>query len=207
VTRDRADESEPLRRLLERQAVVLDVGEEAIDSRVAVVLPDQVTIEPVSVADASYIPRLGRAATLVFDIRGETVRVPGGVRRGPLEGQLRFRAGGGEALPRRRRAPRVGAAVVVAITPLREDGEPAGPPERLQTTDVSLGGMGVRVGSWSAAIGAAASVSVDLPGGPMTGRARVMRLDHGVAGLELTHVTPADRARLAAFLIAQRVAG
>ncbi|MEA2321753.1 MAG: hypothetical protein QOD81_1603 [Solirubrobacteraceae bacterium] len=205
MSRDPADASEPLGRLGELQAVVLDVGEEAIDCRVAVVLADQATIEPVSAADASYIPSLGRAATLVFDVRGAKVRVPGAVRRGPLEGQLRFKAGGGEALPRRRRAPRVGAEVAVEVTPLGDDGEPAAPSQRLQTSDVSLGGVGVRVGSWSAAIGAVVSLALELPGPPMTATARVMRLDDGIAGLELTKITPADRARLAAFLIAQRL--
>ncbi|MEA2229786.1 MAG: hypothetical protein QOF04_3416 [Solirubrobacteraceae bacterium] len=205
MSRDPADGSQPLGRLSEMQAVVLDVGEEAIDCRVAVAFAEQVTIEPVSAADASYIPSLGRAATLVFDVRGAKVRVPGAVRRGPLEGQLRFKAGGGEVLPRRRRAPRVGAEVAVEVTPLGEDGGPAGPPQRLQTSDVSLGGVGVRVGAWSAAVGAVVSLALELPGPRMVATARVMRIDDGIAGLELTTVTPADRARLAAFLIAQRV--
>jgi hypothetical protein len=207
VTVDPSDAGGLLHRLAERQAVVLDVGEEAIDCRVAVPRGDEVTIEPVSAADASYIPSLGRAATLVFDLRGETVRVPGGVRRGPLEGQLRFRSGAGTALPRRRRAPRVGAEVAVELTPLGDDGEPAGAPYRAQTSDVSLGGLGVRVNAWAPQIGALVAVSLALPGAPMTATARLMRVDDGIAGLELTMVTPADRARLAAFLIAQRVDG
>jgi hypothetical protein len=208
VNRDRAVESEPMRRLAERQAVILDVGEEAIDCRVAAVSGDQATIEPVSTADASYIPSLGRAATLVFDVRGASVRVPGVVRRGPLEGQLRFRGGDGEALPRRRRAPRVGAVVAVELTPLGDDGEPAGATQRLVTSDVSLGGLGVRVGSWVLPAGAAVGFALELPAGPaLTGTARVMRVDDGVAGLELSHVTPMDRARLAAFLIAGSMGG
>jgi hypothetical protein len=56
--------------------------------------------------------------------------------------------------------------------------------------------------------GAAVGFALELPAGPaLTGTARVMRVDDGVAGLELSHVTPMDRARLAAFLIAGSMGG
>jgi hypothetical protein len=198
-----------MRRLAPRQPVVLDLAEEAIDCRVAAVSGDEATIEPVAAADAAYIPRLGRAAALVFESAGERVRIRGAVRRAPGEGRLTFVAGGGVDLPRRRQAARVETGLPVQLTPLGPDGDPAGDPRRLRTTDVSIAGLGARVGEWAVAPGDVLAFSVELPAAPaIAGTARVLRVADGVAGLELVHVAPADRARLAAFLIAgQRVAG
>src|SRR4051794_3697996 len=57
----------PMRRLGDFQSVVLDLEEEAIDCVVEAVADEEATIRPVSAADASYIPTLGRAAALVFE--------------------------------------------------------------------------------------------------------------------------------------------
>jgi hypothetical protein len=199
-----------LRGIAGRQAVVLDLAEEAIDCRVAGIAADAVTLEPVAAADAAYIPTLGRAAALVFERAGERARVRGAVHRGPGEGQLRFVAGAGDGLPRRRQAARVGADLGVQLTPLDEGGAAAGPARPLRTSDVSIAGLGVRVGDWALGEGQVLAFSLDLPGAgapPVAGTARVLRIAAGVAGLEFAHVGPADRARLAAFLIAGRAAG
>jgi hypothetical protein len=197
-----------MRRLAPRHAVVLDLGEEAIACRVTAVDGDEATLTPVSAADAGYIPSLGRAASLAFEAGGERVRVAGAVRRGRRAGLLRFAAGAGDDLPPRRRAPRMTAALAVALTPLAPGGAPAGPARRLLTADVSLGGLGVDVGRWTLAPGAPLAFTLELPTGPpIEGTARVLRLEDGIAGLELAHVAPADRARLAAYLIAVRSPG
>jgi hypothetical protein len=198
-----------MRRLAERQPVVVDLAEEAIDCTVDAVAGDEATIVPVAVADAAYIPSLGRAAALVFESAGERVRIRGAVHRHRLEDRLRFVAGGGAGLPARRRAARVEAGLPVEITPVGAGGEPEGVPQRLQTTDVSIAGLGVAVESAAAvATGDLLAFSLELPAAPpIAGTARVLRVSDGVAGLALEHVAPADRARLAAFLIAGRAAG
>src|SRR5215210_2262470 len=199
-----------MRRLAERQPVVLDLAEEAIDCVVAEVGRDEATIVPVAIADASYIPTLGRAAALVFESAGERVRVRGAVHRHRREDRLRFVAGGGAGLPARRRAARIEARLAIELTLLEDGGEPAGDPVRAQTCDVSIAGVGVRLGDWALDEGRLVRFGLELPGQggpPIAGKARVLRVSDGVAGLELDDVPPIDRARLAAFLIAGRAAG
>jgi hypothetical protein len=175
----------------------LNLGEEAIDCRVIAVAGGTATLEPVSPADAAYIPSLGRPAVLVFTgPAGERARLRGTVRRGPEEGRLRFGAESG--LPQRRRTARVAAELPVAL-------EPAPGTERhgLVTNDVSLGGLGVRLDAWAPSQGAVVGFELSLPSPPpVAGTARVLRVERGVAGLEFAHVPAGDRARLAAFLLA-----
>jgi hypothetical protein len=196
-----------VRRLAEGDLVVLDLAEEAIECHVTAVAGDEATLAPLAAADAAYIPSLGRAAALVFDSDGARVRVRGAVSRAPEEGRLRFLAGRGADLPQRRQAARAYAEVAVELTPLDQSGEPAGQVRRLKTTDVGIGGVGVRVGDWAPARDELFDLSLDLPdGAPLSATARVLRVADGVAGLELAHVAPPDLARLAAFLIARRAA-
>jgi hypothetical protein len=189
------------------RAVVLDLAEEAIDCRVEDLAGNAAIIRPDTAADAGYIPSLGRTAALVFDDRGARVRIDGAVQQAADEGRLRFVAGGPARLPRRRQTPRVGAALPVDLTALDEAGEPAGEQHSLVTVDVSLGGLGVRVGERFEAPGTQLRFAIELAAAPpITGNARVMRVDNGVAGLEFSLVAPSDLARLAHFLIASRAA-
>jgi PilZ domain len=181
-----------MRRLLPSQPVVLDLTEEAIECVVDAVSGDEATLRPLAAADAGYIPSLGRAAALVFG-RG---RVEGAVHRAAGPGRLTFVAGGGAGLPARRQAARAGVELPVAL---------GDPPRRLRTCDVSLGGVGVRVGDWAPPAGATLLVALELPAGPpVRGTAEVLRVADGVAGLEFVAIAPTERARLAAFLIASR---
>ena len=185
-----------MRRLAPSQPVVLDLEEEAIECVVEAVAGEEATIAPVAAADAGYIPRLGRAAALVFAADGRRGRVEGAVHRAATEGRLRFVAGSGAGLPARRQAARAGVELPVEV------GEPG---RRLQTTDVSLGGVGVRVGEWALPVGERLPFALELPAAPpIRGIARVLRLAGGVAGLEFAAIAPDDRTRLAAFLIASR---
>jgi hypothetical protein len=196
-----------MRRLTERQAAVLDLAEEAIECVVEAVAADEATLAPLSPADAAYIPRLGRAAALVFESSGRRVRLRGAVWRAAAEGRLRFVGGAGADLPARRQAPRAGAELPVEVTELDAGGAPAGPPRRLVTSDVSLGGLGVRAGAWAPRRDASVAFALELPAAPaIRGTARVLRVADGIVGLEIASVAPADRARLAAFLIAGRAA-
>ena len=190
-------------RLAANQPVVLDLEEEAIECVVEAVAGAEATIAPVAAADAGYIPRLGRAAALVFaEGGGDRTRVRGAVRQAAGEGLLTFVAGTGADLPARRQAARAGVDLPVEIL-LVEGGEPL----RLRATDVSIGGIGVRVGAWTPAEGERLSFALELPAAaPIRGIARVLRVAAGVAGVEIAEMAPADRARLAAVLIASRAA-
>ena len=194
-----------MRQLLPSQSVVLDLAEEAIECVVEAVSGDEATVAPLAAADAGYIPRLGRAAALVFAALdgGERVRVRGAVHRAPAEGRLRFVAGGGSDLPTRRQAARAAVELETELEAL-DDGEP---PRRVATTDVSIGGLGVRVGDWTLAEGTLLRFALELPAAPpIRGTARVLRVGGGVAGLAIAEIAPVERARLAAFLIASRAA-
>jgi len=185
-----------MRRLSPSQPVVLDLAEEAIECVVEVVDRDEATLRPLAAADAGYIPSLGRAAALVFEHARRRARVEGAVRPDAAEGRLRFAAGAGADLPARRRSTRTGVELAVE---LGDDGLV------LRTTDVSLGGLGVRAGDWAAPVGATLPFALELPAAPpVRGRARVLRVVEGVAGLEFAAIAPDDRTRLAVFLIASR---
>jgi hypothetical protein len=193
-----------MRRLTPSQPVVLDLEEEAIDCVVAAVDGDaEATLTPVEAADAAYIPSLGRTAALVFAEGGpsETRRITGAVHRAADPGRLRFLAGAGIGLPARRQTARAGVELTVALS-----GPGAGDePRRLLTTDVSLGGLGVRLAGWVPEPDATLEVALELPEAePIRGTARVLRVANGVAGLAFSDITAGERGRLAAYLIASR---
>jgi hypothetical protein len=191
-----------MRRLTPSQPVVLDLEEEAIDCVVAAVEGDgEATLAPVEAADAAYIPSLGRAAALVFAEAGsaETRRIVGAVHRAADPGRLRFVAGAATGLPARRQTARAGVELAVALS------DAAGETRRLLTSDVSLGGLGVRLADWSPEPDAVLDVALELPAAdPVRGTARVLRVASGVAGLAFTDIPAGERGRLAAFLIASR---
>lgn len=191
-----------MRRLKVGRPAILHLEEEEISCRAEAVADDGATLAPRAAADAGYIPSLGRAATLAFDADGERVRVTGAVRRAPEPGRLRFTAGEGHTVPQRRQAARVGIELALELTVLGDDGRPVGDPRTVMTTDVSLGGIGARIGDWALTPGALVAFGLELPTGPpIAGTALVLRAGDGDAGLELAHVTSEDRARLATFLI------
>ncbi len=193
-----------MRRLTPSQPVVLDLEEEAIDCVVAAVQGDEeATLTPVEAADAAYIPSLGRAAALVFaeDGASETRRVTGAVHRAADPGRLRFVAGAVTGLPARRQTARAGVELAVELSGPGAGGEA----RRLLTTDVSLGGLGVRLVEWTPEPDAILEVALELSEAePIRGTARVLRIASGVAGLAFSDITAGERGRLAAFLIASR---
>jgi PilZ domain-containing protein len=190
-----------MRRLAVRQSVVLDLEEEAIECVVEDVSGVNATLAPVMAADAAYIPSLGRAATLVFGGAADRERIEGAVRRGADERRLDFVAGDGAGLPARRQTARVGIELPVRVAVAGEPAEPA----RLMTSDVSLGGIGVRFDTFAPPEGATLEVTIELPSAePIRARAQVLRVSHGVAGLAFSDIAATDRGRLAAFLIASR---
>jgi hypothetical protein len=190
-----------VRGLIPNQPVVLDLAEEAIECIVEAVSGDEATLAPVVAADAAYIPSLGRAAALVFGSGAGRTRVAGAVHRGSDERRLRFVQGAGGDLPARRQTARTGVELPVAVG---APGDAVGA-RHLLTSDVSLGGLGVRIDDWTPAVGDVVTVAIELPSAPaIRGSARVLRVANGVAGLEFTEIAAADRGRLAAFLIASR---
>src|ERR687889_839277 len=150
-----------MRRLVPRQPVVLDLEEEAIECTVVEVAGDEATIAPVMAADAGYITSLGRAAALVFVAAdGDRTRVRGAVHRAADEGRLRFVAGAGSELPARRQAARAGVDLPIELEPAGE------PPRRLVTTDVSIGGLGVRIAGWRPVGRERVGFALELPAAP-----------------------------------------
>src|SRR4051812_49826227 len=97
-----------MRRLSPPQPVVLDLAEEAIECVLDAVAGDEATLRPLAAADAGYIPRLGRAAALVFAVDGRRGRVDCAVHLAEAEGMLRLLACRGADLPARRHAHRAG---------------------------------------------------------------------------------------------------
>jgi PilZ domain len=191
----------PMRRLAAQQPVVLDLEEEAIECVVETVTGGNATLAPVMAADAAYIPRLGRAAALVFGGGAERARIEGAVRRAAEEGRLDFVAGAGADLPARRQTARVGIELPVRVAVPGERGEPLS----LMTRDISLGGLGVQLSGFAPREGATLEVSIELPGAaPVRATASVLRVAHGVAGLVFDDIGATERGRLAAFLIASR---
>lgn len=191
-----------MHRLAAGRPVVLHLEEEEIGCLAEAVADGEATLVPRAAADAGYIPSLGRVALLIFEADGERLSVPGAVHPLDEPGRLRFTAGVSDDLPPRRQAARVGAELALEVTVLGDDGEPVGEPRSLMTTDVSLGGLGARVGDWDPPTGALVAFRLQLSvGPPISGTALLLRVADGVAGLELAHVTPENRARLAAFLI------
>ena len=198
-----------LDRLHDGQLVTLDLGEEEIGCHVEAVEGDDVLLSPVSVADAGYIPSLGRPGVLIYEIGNERVRCAGAVRRGTRDGSLAFSAGDADLAPRRR-ALRVAATLQLELVPLSgRDGTSPGPARRLRTSDASIVGLGVRVDEPPPlAIGATVGFTLELPDpSTVSGTARVLRTDDDTAGLEFLQMAPGDRARLAAFLLAGQAAG
>ncbi len=195
-----------MRRLSEGRPVVVDLAEEAIECVVEGLDGDEATIAPRIVADAAYIPSVGRAAALVFEDGEARGRIEGAVRRAEAEGRLAFTAGGADALPPRRRTARTGAKVPVELTPLDEDGAPLiRRPVPMTTVDVSIGGQGVVASTWPAPEGSRVRFDLRLPDGPpISGIAQVLRTAQGVAGMAFVEMSADERMRLAAFLIAER---
>src|SRR3954467_12636336 len=93
-----------MRRLSPPQPAVLDRAEEAIECVVDAVAGDEATLRPLAAADAGYIPRLGRAAALVFAVDGRRDRVEGAVHRAAARGGGGT-GGGGGGCPAFSRAP------------------------------------------------------------------------------------------------------
>ena len=188
-----------MRGLSPSQPVVLDLEEEAIDCVVESVSATETTIAPVVAADAAYIPSLGRAAALVFGSGAGRGRVDGAVHRGARAACDSWPAPAGTCPPAvRRRAP--GSS-------WRSSWSRAAAATRggLMTSDVSLGGLGIRTEGWVPAVGDVVSVAIELPAAAaIRGTARVLRVAGGVAGLEFADIAATDRGRLAAFLIASR---
>jgi c-di-GMP-binding flagellar brake protein YcgR len=134
----------------------------------------------------------------------------GAMYRAGGDADLRFGESSRPAAPaptaeQRRRAARVDVALLASITPLADDGTPAGGERQFLTRDMSLGGLGLSTGNVSLPSSALVRFTVTLPDlSQLGGTARVVRAVNGMCGLRFEDVAPADRVKLAGFLVSQK---
>jgi hypothetical protein len=200
-----------VKRLIENQVVGLSVGESAIDCRVAALAATEVSLEPVRAAEAGLLPPASAGATPVFTHRGGLVMLRGAMYRAGSATEMRF----AERTPtasvvaeQRRRAARVDVALKAAVTALGPDGAPAGETHEFVTRDVSLGGLALDTLNAPLLNGAVLRFTVTLPDATqIAGTGRVVRAAGSMCGVQFEQVAPADRLKLASFLVGTRAGG
>jgi hypothetical protein len=198
-----------VKRLLENQVVGLSVGETTVDCRVAGLMGGEAALHPVRPAEAKLLPAASAGAELVFAHRGGLVMLRGAMYRAGSPEELRFAEGTRAtcAVPaeQRRRAARVDIALLASVTPLAQDGTPEGDEHQFFTRDVSIGGFALDTRRVPMVNGSLLRFTVTLPDlTQVGGTGRVVRAARGLCGVQFEDVAPADRLKLAGFLVAQQ---
>jgi hypothetical protein len=201
-----------VKRLQVDQVVGLSVGDASVDCRVTGLPGGEAALEPLRPADAMMLPPASASATLVFNHRGGLVMLRGAMYRAAGPHDLRFaegtRASGANVAEQRRRAARVDVALLASVIPLSDDGAAEGAERQFITRDISLGGLALKTGQVSLINGALIRFTVTLPDlSQIDGTARVVRSANGMAGLKFEDVAPANRVKLAGFLVSQQRPG
>jgi hypothetical protein len=198
-----------MKRLVAEQTVGLSVGDTTIDCRVGEIVPGEVGLVPLRPVDAKLLPPASSNATVVFTHRGGLVMLRGAMYRAADETDLRFgessRPAAAAPAEQRRRAARVEIALLASVTALNDDGTPAGDERQFLTRDMSLGGLALNTGHATLVNGSLVRFVVTLPDlSQIGGTARVVRAVNGMCGVKFADVAPADRVKLAGFLVAQQ---
>jgi hypothetical protein len=197
-----------VKRLLENQVVGLSVGDTTIDCHVAGVTGNEAALHAVRPAEARLLPPASTAANLVFDHRGGLVMLRGALFRADSAEDLRFAEGRRSAPPaaeQRRRAARVDVALLASVTPLAPDGTPQGEEQQFITQDMSLGGLALDTGRAPLLKDSLLRFTLTLPDlTQIGGLGRVVRAAGGMCGVRFEDVAPADRLKLASFLVARQ---
>jgi hypothetical protein len=199
-----------MKRLVADEVVGLSVGDTTVDCRVASVTGGEAALVPLRPGDATLLPAASSSATLVFTHRGGLVMLRGAMYRAGDAADLRFgessRPASAGAAEQRRRAARIDIGLLASVTVLRDDGTPAGDERQFLTRDMSLGGLALNTGHATLSNGSLVRFTVTLPDlSQIGGTARVVRAVTGMCGVKFEEVAPADRVRLAGFLVsAQR---
>ena len=195
-----------MKRLIENQVVALSVGETAIDCRVAGLDGAEAQLLPLRPAEARLLPPASAGATIVFTHRGGLVMLRGAMYRA-ADG---FRFGQATrdtaaVAEQRRRAGRVEIALPASVTALGPDGTPVGDEQRLVTRDISIGGLALATGRLPLSSGSRLSFTVTLPDlTQVGGTGRVVRAASDMCGVQFEDIAPADRLKLAGFLVAEQ---
>jgi hypothetical protein len=197
-----------MKRLLENQVVGLSVGDATVDCRVAGLTGGEASLVPLRPAEAKLLPAASAGANLVFSHRGGLVMLRGALYRSGSAEDLRFaedsRATAAVA-EQRRRAARVDVSLLVSVTPLAPDGTPDGEEHQLMTRDMSLGGLALDSGRAPLLNGSLLHFTVTLPDlTQVGGTGRVVRAAGNMCGVKFEELAPADRLKLASFLVAQQ---
>jgi len=196
-----------MKRLLENQVVALSVGDTGIDCTVAALSRGEAELHPVRPAEAKLLPAASPSATLVFTSRGGLVMLRGALYRTGCAEELRFAEGtsptASVTAEQRRRAARVEIALPTSVTAVAADGTLEGEEQELVTRDVSLGGLALETRRAPLRNGSLLRFRVTLPDmSEIGGTARVVRAAGSVCGLRFEDVAPADRMKLASYLVA-----
>jgi hypothetical protein len=196
-----------MKRLLENQVVGLSVGETTIDCAVAALIGDEAALRALRPPEAGLLPAASASATLVFTHRGGLVMLRGSLYRAGGVEELRFAEGSRPAAcaavaEQRRRAARVDVALPAAVTALAHDGTPQGDAHEFVTRDVSLGGLALDTHRAPLLNGTLLHFTVKLPDATeIAGTGRIVRAAGDVCGVQFEDVAPADRMRLAGYLV------
>ena len=196
-----------MKRLLENQVVGLSVGETTIDCTVASLTGGEAALHALRPPEARLLPTASASATLVFTHRGGLVMLRGSLYRAGGVEELRFAEGSRPAAcavvaEQRRRAARVDVALPAAVITLAHDGTPHGDAHQFVTRDVSLGGLALDTFRTPLLNGALLHFTVRLPDATeIAGTGRVVRAAGDVCGVRFEDLAPADRMRLAGYLV------
>jgi hypothetical protein len=197
-----------MKRLLENEVVGLSVGETAVDCRVAALTGGEASLHALRPAEAKLLPPASAGATLVFTHRGGLVMLRGAMYRGGSIDDLRFAEGSRSTTAvaeQRRRAARVEIGLLASVTALAADGTPEGEEHQLITRDLSLGGLALDIGRAPLLNGTRLRFTVTLPDlTQVGGTGRVVRAAGSMCGVKFEDVAPADRLKLAGFLVARQ---
>jgi hypothetical protein len=197
-----------MKRLLENQVVGLSVGDTTVDCRVAGLTGGEASLVALRPAEAKLLPAASAGANLVFTHRGGLVMLRGALYRADSAEDLRFaedsRATAAVA-EQRRRAARVDVSLLASVTPLAPDGTPDGEEYQLMTRDMSLGGLALDSGRAPLLNGSLLSFTVTLPDlTQIGGTGRVVRAAGKMCGVKFEELAPADRLKLASFLVSRQ---
>jgi hypothetical protein len=198
-----------VKRLLENQVVGLSVGDTTVDCRVVGLAGGEASLQPLRPPEATLLPPASGGANLVFTHRGGLVMLRGAMYRAGSAEDLRFAEGSHATVTvaeQRRRAARIDISLLASVTRLAADGTPEGEEHQFMTRDMSLGGLALDTGRSAPLLnGSLLRFTVTLPDlSQIGGTGRVVRAAGNMCGVQFEDVAPADRLKLASFLVSQR---
>jgi c-di-GMP-binding flagellar brake protein YcgR len=189
-----------MRRLRDGQAVSLEVEtlETNLECLVIAIEGSEATLDPIYQAFSMSVPTTGTNSMLTFEHQSRLVMLRGRVRR--EDDGLHFTVTDRVTVEQRRRYARVEVALPVLLTPLGQNGEPAGKPVETRSFDVSADG--VLVEAQISPTLPRLRLSLELPDGdsPVECDVRLIRQVGWRSALRYSGIADCDRERLKCFV-------